>query len=284
MRHISSIAEMKTFSRQVHSGGKSLALVPTMGALHEGHVSLMRQAQRQCDAVVISIFVNPLQFGPGEDLTSYPRNLEADLELLRPFNLEAVFTPSAEEMYPPGFQSFVVPGETAEAFEGAARPGHFRGVLTAVLKLFSIVRPEVAYFGQKDFQQAVLVRQLVRDLALPIRIVVMPTVRESDGLAISSRNAYLDPAQRRLAPIVRQAVTEAARAFTAGETEPAELENLANARLAGVPGLTIDYVAVVEETTLSRPQRAVPGSVLVVAVKLGTTRLIDNVVLGAERL
>ncbi len=264
--------------------GAEIGLVPTMGALHAGHDSLVSRARRDNQRVIVSVFVNPKQFGPDEDFEKYPRPFAEDRARLQAFGVDAIFHPPVEQIYPPAFKTRVDPGPLGEVLEGKSRPGHFGGVLTVVLKLLNLTLPKRAYFGQKDFQQVVLVRQLVRDLVLPIRIVVMPTVRESDGLAISSRNAYLDPAQRRLAPIVRQAVTEAARAFTAGETEPAELENLANARLAGVPGLTIDYVAVVDETTLSRPQRAVPGSVLVVAVKLGTTRLIDNVVLGAERL
>ncbi len=264
--------------------GAEIGLVPTMGALHAGHDSLVSRARRDNQRVIVSVFVNPKQFGPHEDFEKYPRPFAKDRARLEALGVDAIFHPPVDQIYPPAFKTRVDPGPLGEVLEGKSRPGHFGGVLTVVLKLFNLTQPKRAYFGQKDFQQAVLVRQLVRDLALPIRIVVVPTVRESDGLAISSRNAYLEPAQRRVAPIVRQAVTEAARAFTAGETEPAELENLANARLAGAPGLTIDYVAVVEETTLSRPQRAVPGSVLVVAVKLGTTRLIDNVVLGAERL
>jgi len=266
-----------------HSGD-DIGLVPTMGALHAGHDSLVNRAHRENQRVVVSIFVNPKQFGPHDDFEKYPRPFEQDRARLQALDVDAIFHPPIDQIYPAAFKTRVGPGPLGEVLEGKSRPGHFGGVLTVVLKLLNLTQPKRAYFGQKDFQQVVLVRQLVRDLALPVRIVVVPTVREPDGLAMSSRNAYLDPAQRRLAPVVRQALTEAAQAFTAGETDPAELERLATDRLAGAPGVAIDYVAVVDETTLSRPQQASPGSVLAVAVKLGSTRLIDNVVLGAERL
>ena len=264
--------------------GDDIGVVPTMGALHAGHDSLVSRARRENQRVVVSIFVNPKQFGPHDDFEKYPRPFEQDRARLQAFEVDAIFHPPVDQIYPAAFKTRVDPGPLGEVLEGKSRPGHFGGVLTVVLKLLNLTQPKRAYFGQKDFQQVVLVRQLVRDLALPVRIVVVPTVREPDGLAMSSRNAYLDPAQRRLAPVVRQALTEAAQAFTAGETDPAELERLATDRLAGAPGVAIDYVAVVDETTLSRPQQASPGSVLGVAVKLGSTRLIDNVVLGAERL
>ena len=264
--------------------GDDIGLVPTMGALHAGHDSLVRRARHDNQRVVVSIFVNPMQFGPNEDFKKYPRPFEQDRARLEALGVDAIFHPPVDQIYPPAFKTRVDPGPLGEVLEGKSRPGHFGGVLTVVLKLLNLTQPKRAYFGQKDFQQVVLVRQLVRDLALPVRIVVVPTVREPDGLAMSSRNVYLDPAQRQLAPIVRQAVTEAARAFTEGETDPAKLERLAADRIAHAPGVEIDYVAVVDETTLSRPQHASPGSVLAVAVKLGSIRLIDNVVLGAERL
>jgi pantoate--beta-alanine ligase len=264
--------------------GDEVGLVPTMGALHAGHDSLVSRARRDNQRVVVSIFVNPMQFGPHEDFKKYPRPFEQDRARLEALGVDAIFHPPVDQIYPAAFKTRVDPGPLGEVLEGKSRPGHFGGVLTVVLKLLNLTQPKRAYFGQKDFQQVVLVRQLVRDLALPVRIVVVPTVREPDGLAMSSRNAYLDPAQRQLAPVVRQAVTEAARAFTEGETDPANLERLAAGRIARAPGVEIDYVAVVDETTLSRPQSASPGSVLAVAVKLGSIRLIDNVVLGAERL
>ena len=263
--------------------GDDIGVVPTMGALHAGHDSLVARARRDNRRVIVSIFVNPAQFGPNEDFDHYPRPFEQDRARLEALGVDAIFHPPVDQIYPSAFKTRVDPGPLGEVLEGRSRPGHFAGVLTVLLKLFNLTAPKRAYFGQKDIQQVVLVRQLVRDFALPVRIVAVPTVREPDGLALSSRNVYLDRSQRQLAPIVHQAITEVAQAFTAGETEPARLEGLARARLALAPGLTVDYAAVVDETTLRRPERAIPGSVLAVAVKLGPIRLIDNVVLGAER-
>ena len=263
--------------------GEDIGFVPTMGALHAGHDSLVKRARRENRRVVVSIFVNPKQFGPQEDFTRYPRPFEADRARLETLGVDAIFHPPLEQVYPPAFKTTLDPGPLADLLEGKSRPGHFGGVLTVVLKLFNLTQPKRAYFGQKDFQQVVLVRQLVRDFALPVRIVTVPTVREPDGLAMSSRNAYLDPEQRSQAATIHAALTRAAQAFGAGETDPARLEAAAVATLERVPGMTIDYVSVVEEATLRPPERALPGSVLAVAVTLGTTRLIDNVVLGAER-
>ena len=264
--------------------GDEIGVVPTMGALHAGHDSLVARARRENQRVIVSVFVNPAQFGPAEDFEKYPRPFEQDRARLEALGVDAIFHPPVDQIYPPAFKTHVDPGPLAEVLEGKSRPGHFAGVLTVVLKLFNLTQPKRAYFGQKDFQQVVLVRQLVRDFGLPVRIVAVPTVRHSDGLAMSSRNAYLDPSQRQLAPVVHQATTEAARAFTGGETDPERLEALTRARLAAANALAVDYVAVVDETTLRRPKQAVRGTVLVVAVKLGSIRLIDNVVLGAERL
>jgi pantoate--beta-alanine ligase len=264
--------------------GDDIGVVPTMGALHAGHDSLVARARRENQRVIATVFVNPAQFGPNEDFDRYPRPFDQDRARLEALGVDAIFHPPVDQIYPPAFKTRVNPGPLADVLEGKSRPGHFAGVLTVVLKLFNLTQPKRAYFGQKDFQQVVLVRQLVRDFVLPIRIVAVPTVRYPDGLAISSRNAYLDPSQRQVAPVVYQAITEAARAFTAGETEPARLEGRARDRLAAAAGVAVDYVAVVDETTLGRPERAIPGTVLAVAVKLGTIRLIDNVVLGSERL
>ena len=264
--------------------GDDIGFVPTMGALHGGHESLVTRARKENRRVIASIFVNPAQFGPNEDLEAYPRPFEADRARLAALGVDAIFHPPVDQIYPPAFKTHVDPGPLAEALEGKIRPGHFAGVLTVVLKLFNLTQPKRAYFGQKDFQQLVLVRQLVRDFGLPIRIVACPTVRQPDGLALSSRNAYLDPAQRAAAPAISRALDAAAKAFAAGSTQPAELESAARSILQGIPGSTIEYVAVVDETTLRAPSRAIAGSVLAVAVKLGSTRLIDNVVLGAERL
>lgn len=280
MRLISSIAEMKTFARQIHAGGKSLALVPTMGALHDGHLSLVRQAQRQCDAVVVSIFVNPLQFGPAEDFSRYPRNLDADLEFLRPFNVEAVFTPSAAEMYPEGFETFLMPGETASSLEGVSRPGHFRGVATAVLKLFNIVRPEVAYFGQKDFQQTVVVRRLVEELNLDVRLIICPTVRDADGLAKTSRAAYLSDEHRQAARVLYRSLRRAEELVQADQTDAHKILEEMRAVFAQEPQAKLDYVAIVEPSRLRPVERVSGGCVALVAAQVGSTRLVDNTIFG----
>lgn len=264
--------------------GEEIGFVPTMGALHAGHDALLERARRENQRVVASIFVNPRQFGPAEDLSRYPRPFEADRDRLKALGVDVIFHPPVEQIYPPAFKTAVDPGPLAQVLEGQVRPGHFAGVLTVVLKLFNLTQPKRAYFGQKDFQQVVLVRQLVRDFALPIRIVTVPTVREPDGLAMSSRNAYLDQGQRREASAIHRALVAAADRFKAGETDPSALEGAAKDVLGKVPQLEIGYVSVVEDTTLRPPIRVQPGNVLAVAVKLGSTRLIDNVVFGAERV
>lgn len=262
--------------------GDEIGVVPTMGALHAGHDSLVTRARRENRRVIVSIFVNPRQFGPQEDFKQYPRPFEADRARLEALGVDAIFHPPVDQIYPPAFKTTVDPGPLADVLEGKVRPGHFAGVLTVVLKLINLTQPKRAYFGQKDFQQVVLARQLVRDFALPVRIVTVPTVREPDGLAMSSRNAYLTAEQRVVAPVLHRGLSEAARLFQAGETDPATLEAAARSPLESV-ALAVDYVSVVDDTTLRSPARAIPGTVLAVAVKLGSTRLIDNVVLGAER-
>ena len=266
------------------AAGEDVGLVPTMGALHAGHESLVERARRENRRVVASVFVNPLQFGEGEDLARYPRPIERDLAHLERLGADAVFHPGIDQMYPASFRTQVDPGPWGEALEGRSRPGHFRGVLTVVLKLFELTRPTRAYFGQKDAQQLLLVRQLVRDFCLPVRIVSCPTIREADGLAISSRNVFLDAAQRRQAPALHRALRAAAQAFSAGQLDPARLERVAVEALEGLDGLEIDYVAVFDETTLRPPPVAGPGNVLAGAVKLGFIRLIDNVILGGKVL
>ncbi len=263
--------------------GDQIGFVPTMGALHAGHDSLVQRARRENQRVIASIFVNPRQFGPNEDFRHYPRPFDADRARLEALGVDVIFRPADDQIYPSSFRTVIDPGPLGTVLEGASRPGHFGGVLTVVLKLFELTRPTRAYFGLKDFQQIVLIRQLVRDFALPVRIVAAPTVREPDGLAMSSRNVYLDPAQRAVAPQLRNALQAAVNLFNGGLTNPAELEATARHLLEGTPGLVIDYVSVVDETTLSRPDRAQTGNVLAIAVKLGFTRLIDNAVLGAER-
>jgi pantoate--beta-alanine ligase len=264
--------------------GEEVGLVPTMGALHAGHDALVGRARHDNQRVVVSIFVNPRQFGPSEDFSRYPRPFETDRARLVALGVDAVFHPPVEQIYPPAFKTAVDPGPLADVLEGQIRPGHFSGVLTVVLKLINLTQPKRAYFGQKDFQQVVLVRQLVRDFALPVRIVTVPTVREPDGLAMSSRNAYLGPEQRRLAPGIHRALTAADSRFAEGETDPAALAAAARSVLEPITDLSIQYLSVIDDTTLRTPPRVQPGNVLAVAVKLGSTRLIDNVVFGAERV
>ena len=280
MRVISSITDMQSFARETRARGKNLGLVPTMGALHAGHLSLVRRARGQCEAVVVSVFVNPAQFAPGEDTSRYPRNLEGDLELLREQKVDAVFAPSAEAMYPPSFETLVAPGETAAPLEGASRPGHFRGVATVVLKLFNIVQPDVAYFGQKDFQQLQVVRRLLEDLNLAIRVVVCPIVRESDGLARSSRNAYLNSEERQAATILYRSLARAEKLAHEGVTRAEILIEEMRRSFAAEPRVQLDYAAIVEPNRLEPVEIVSAGCVALVAARVGAARLIDNLILG----
>ena len=276
VRLITTVREMKDFAREIRARGKTLALVPTMGALHDGHLSLVRRAKRECDVVVVSIFVNPAQFGTGEDLSRYPRSLERDLDLLVPLQIDAAFAPGTAEIYPQGFDTFVEPGALAASLEGAVRPGHFSGVATVVVKLFNIVRPDVACFGQKDFQQALLIRRVVEDLNLDVRVAICPIVREPDGLAKSSRNAYLDAEDRRAALALYRSLRRAQELVDAGETDARLIVEEMGKVLAAEPRVTPDYAVVVEPARLSPVQRVTPGCVALVAARVGSTRLIDN--------
>ncbi len=260
---------------------RSLGLVPTMGALHEGHLALVRKARSDNAAVAVSIFVNPTQFGDGEDLELYPRNLERDLELLRREGVDLVFTPGPGDVYPPGFNTWVNVDNLAEKLEGASRPGHFRGVATVVTKLFNLIRPDRAYFGQKDGQQTVVIRQLVRDLDMGLEVVVVPTVRDDDGLALSSRNVYLTPEQRRAAPVVYRAVCQAQELWRQGERDGDQLRQAVRSILDQEALLEkIDYVSVADAETLEELATVGAPALVSVAVYLGRTRLIDNIVLG----
>jgi len=279
-RWITTISEMKSFSAEARSQAKSLALVPTMGALHEGHLSLVRRAKAQCDVVLVSVFVNPAQFGPSEDLARYPRNTERDLELLKALKVDAVFAPSDTEMYPQGFSTFVDPGPLATLFEGAMRPGHFRGVATVVLKLFNVAAPDVAFFGQKDFQQVVILRRLLEDLNLPVRVAVCPIVREADGLAKSSRNVYLNAEDRRAALVLWRSLQRAEGMAQAGETQAQKLLEEMQRIFDAEPRVRLDYAAIVNPATLEPLARVIQGSVALVAARLGTVRLIDNLIFG----
>jgi pantoate--beta-alanine ligase len=251
-------------------------LVPTMGALHEGHLSLVRRAKRECDSVGVSIFVNPAQFGPAEDLASYPRNIELDLSMLEAQGVDVVWTPEESEVYPPGFQTWVTVEELSRPLEGARRPGHFRGVATVVAKLFNAFQPQRAFFGQKDAQQVMVIRRMAADLDFPVEIAVCPTVRESDGLAMSSRNAYLKPAERQAATVLFRALTAAKRAFDGGERDAERLREILRGVIAAEPLAKIGYVSVADPSSLAEAAGRVNVGLMSLAVQIGNTMLIDN--------
>jgi pantoate--beta-alanine ligase len=257
----------------------TVGFVPTMGYLHEGHISLARRAREQCDCIVASIFVNPTQFSANEDLSKYPRDLERDLCLLEAAGVDLVWTPTPEVMYPPGFATWVEVEELTRPLEGAARPGHFRGVTTIVAKLFNAVQPRKAYFGQKDAQQAAVIRKMTRDLDFPVEVVVCPTVREADGLAMSSRNSYLSPEERSAATILFRALSAARSAFRSGERSADKLRAVMAETLASEPRAQMQYVSVADYDTLEELQTVTGETLLSMAVHLGKTRLIDNFVL-----
>lgn len=261
--------------------GLAVGLVPTMGALHEGHLSLVRAARRECQRVVVSIFVNPLQFGPGEDYRSYPRRPREDLKVLAREGVDAVYQPAVRAVYPKGFATAVtVSAAASESWEGAYRPGHFQGVATVVAKLFAATGPSRAYFGEKDAQQAALVSRLAQDLDLGVEVAVCPTVRDPDGLALSSRNAYLSETGRRAALCLCRALRAASAAFSGGETSASLLEGVAAALVGDEPGAQLDYAAVVDPVSLERRERADAGSRLLLAARVEGVRLIDNCLLG----
>jgi pantoate--beta-alanine ligase len=280
MHEISLIADLRSWSRGHRAAGRRIGLVATMGYLHDGHLRLVDEARRGSDVVLMSIFVNPLQFGPGEDLARYPRDLPRDRALAAARGVEALFVPSAADMYPAGSEIRVIPGATADRWEGAARPGHFAGVLTVVAKLFHLVEPDLACFGRKDVQQLTLVRQMVRDLDWPIEIVTVPTVREPDGLALSSRNAYLSPADRRRALVLSRALRAAHEAWRGGETRAAKIEETMQKQLRVQPEIVVEYIAVAEPEALAPVDTVDADTVVALAARVGGTRLIDNIVLG----
>jgi pantoate--beta-alanine ligase len=259
---------------------RTIGLVPTMGALHEGHLSLIHEAKALCDIVVVSIFVNPTQFGPGEDFASYPRDLTADAGTLAEYNVDYVFAPAVEEIYPQGFSTYVTVEGLSGELEGASRPGHFRGVTTVVAILLNAVRPHFAFFGQKDAQQSIIIKQMVRDLAFDTEIVVLPIVREESGLAMSSRNAYLDSEQRQAATVLNRALMQARAAYDEGERNATSLLELVRATIEAQPLARIDYVNINDAVTLESLERLDDRpAVLSLAAFFGKTRLIDNVVL-----
>jgi pantoate--beta-alanine ligase len=273
------IATIEEF-QQARAGRSMLGLVPTMGYLHEGHLSLVRQARHECGSVAVSIFVNPTQFAPHEDFTRYPRDIERDLRMLADEGVDMVFTPEPAEMYPEGFGTAVVLPAADEVLEGAARPNHFRGVATVVCKLLNIAQPTRAYFGQKDAQQTAVVRQMVRDLNIPTTIVVAPTVREPDGLAMSSRNSYLTPEQRQAAAVLYRALVAAQARHAAGERRGDALRQVMSEVLAEQPLARPEYVSAADPLTLRELDEVGPrGALLSMAVRLGAVRLIDNLLL-----
>jgi pantoate--beta-alanine ligase len=260
---------------------KTIGLVPTMGALHEGHLSLVREARRMCDLVVVSVFVNPTQFGPGEDFEHYPRDLTKDTALLTDYNVDYIFAPTVEEIYPRGFSTYVNVEGLSEQLEGASRPGHFRGVATVVTILLNTVLPDFAFFGQKDAQQALVIRRLVKDLAFDTEIVVLPIVREDSGLAISSRNLYLTSDEQGSAAIIHRALVKAKTAFKDGERSAGRLADLIRSTVEAEPRARLDYVAITDAETLEKVDRIDERPTLIaVAAYIGKTRLIDNTILN----
>ena len=275
MKIAETIAEMRHIRQQL---AEPVGFVPTMGYLHEGHLSLVRQARAENPSVVVSIFVNPTQFGPQEDFKSYPRDTQSDLSVLEAMT-DVVFMPSAAEMYPVRFNSWVDVGKITERLEGASRPGHFRGVTTVVAKLFNIVQPARAYFGQKDAQQAVVIKKMVADLNMNLEIVTLPTVREPDGLAMSSRNTYLNPEQHQAATVIYQALCLAQELWSQGERDAEKLRQEMTALIQKEPLADIDYISIADAETLDELSRVKTPALVSMAVKIGETRLIDNIIL-----
>jgi pantoate--beta-alanine ligase len=276
MELIHTVAWMKQIAAEARRGERPLGLVPTMGALHEGHLSLVREAQRQCAPVVVSIFVNPTQFGPAEDFKKYPRTMEADRAALEKLGVDYIFAPPAEEIYPAGFRTAVHVEGLSERLEGRSRPGHFRGVATVVLKLFEIVQPRMAFFGRKDAQQARVLQQMARDLNLDAEIVVCPIVREADGLAMSSRNAYLSASERGAALVLSRALERAKREIEGGERDVMRLAAAVRGVIAGERGVELDYAEIVDADTLEPAMTLRKAAYILLAARVGTTRLIDN--------
>jgi pantoate--beta-alanine ligase len=279
-REFTTVAGIRAWVTAQRTTARSIGFVPTMGFLHEGHLALVDTARAMSDVVVLSIFVNPLQFGPSEDLARYPRDLPRDRALAAGRGVDALFLPDVSVMYPPGSDTRVVPGPGADRWEGEVRPGHFAGVLTVVAKLFHIVMPDVAVFGQKDAQQAALIRRMAEDLDWPIALVVAPTTRDADGLALSSRNNYLTPEDRAQAVGLVAALKAADAAWRAGERDGARLEATARRALEVYPAVRPEYIAAVEPDALAPTETVTAGCLMLIAARVGTTRLIDNVIFG----
>ena len=285
MEIINRRQRMSSVARKIRRDlDKTIGLVPTMGALHEGHLSLVREARRMCDVVVVSVFVNPAQFGPGEDYERYPRDLTKDTALLTDYNVDYIFAPTVEEMYPRGFSSYVTVEGLSEQLEGVARPGHFRGVATVVAILLNTVRPDFAFFGQKDAQQALIIKRLVKDLAFDTELVVLPTVREDSGLAISSRNLYLSQDEQTAAGVIHRALKEAKATFREGERSAGKIADVVRSMIEAEPRARLEYVSVADAETMERLDKLDDRPILIaLAVYVGKTRLIDNMVLNSTK-
>jgi len=282
MEIINRRQRMSSVARKIRrEQDRTVGLVPTMGALHEGHLSLVREARRMCDVVVVSVFVNPTQFGPGEDFEHYPRDLTKDTALLTDYNVDYIFAPTVEEMYPKGFSTYVNVEGLSEQLEGASRPGHFRGVATVVTILLNTIRPDFAFFGQKDAQQALVIRRLVKDLAFDTEIVILPIIREDSGLAISSRNLYLTPDEQKSATVIHKALVQAKTAYKEGERHAGRLVDLIRSTIEAEPRARLDYVTVADADTLEKIDRLDDRPTLIaIAAYVGKTRLIDNTILN----
>jgi pantoate--beta-alanine ligase len=276
MRTVKSLPELRAARAQLP---EPVGLVPTMGYLHAGHLSLVERARLECASVVVSIFVNPTQFGPQEDLAAYPRDLGRDLESLTPLEVDLLWTPASEDVYPAGYQTWITVEDVAQPLEGAMRPGHFRGVATVVAKLFNAVQPQRAYFGQKDAQQVAVIRRMSQDLNFPVEIIICPTMRAADGLAMSSRNSYLSPVERKSAVVLYRALSAAQAAFEQGEREAGKLRKIMNEILADEPLARPQYVSCADPLTLQELDLVTDQALLSMAVYIGKTRLIDNVLL-----
>lgn len=285
MEIINRRQRMASVARKVRrEQDRTIGLVPTMGSLHDGHLSLVREARRMCDVVVVSVFVNPTQFGPSEDFEHYPRDLTKDTALLTDYNVNYIFAPATDEMYPKGFSTYVNVSGLSKPLEGETRPGHFRGVATVVAILLNTVRPDFAFFGQKDAQQSVIIKRMVKDLAFDTEIVVLPTVREEAGLAISSRNLYLSAEERQSASVIHRGLAKAEELFNKGERHGDRLEQMVRTTIESEPGVRVDYVSVVDAETLEKLDKLDERPILIaVAAFVGKTRLIDNTVLNKAK-
>ncbi|HLE41169.1 MAG TPA: pantoate--beta-alanine ligase [Nitrospirota bacterium] len=279
MKVINSISEMQALAESVRKAGRRIGFIPTMGFLHEGHLSLIRKARKECDVIVVSVFVNPAQFAPNEDFQRYPRDVEGDRKKCDSAGVDVLFMPSAADMYPKDAVVYVTVDGLSDILEGAVRPGHFRGVATVVAKLFNIVKPHAAFFGQKDFQQCVVIKRMVKGLNMDVDIIVFPTIREQDGLAMSSRNSYLNADEQRAAGSLYSALTAGEALVKSGERDPVKLKDAMRAVLVKEKGMMIDYIEIAEPQSLAPLVKVEARAVMLIAVRLGRTRLIDNILI-----